>query len=531
MVNKRVFVGNAPRSRQVKVAKPDTVNKAGGAAYALSSESALAQYAVTGTFAGTFYANADAQLERTKELASNCSSQFIAKLAVYARESGKMKDMPAYLLATLAAREEIDLLHKVFPRVINNAKLLCNFVQIIRSGVTGRRSFGTSIKRLIQNWLTSRTGIQLYNASIGHANPSLADVIRMVHPRPQDQYQQATLSYLLGKTCTTSDLPVQVQILEQLKNGSGTVIPNVPFRALTNIKLNVAQWQHIALTMPWDTLRQNLNSLHRKGVFCDSEFNQNIADKLADAAEVRKNNVFPYQLMTAYQNTEDIPAVIRNALQMAMEVACENVPVLAGKTLIAVDVSGSMKNSITGSRPGTTSVTRCVDVAALIATALLRTNQDALVLAFDAAGWGRTGRDKLIDGVYLPRLNPSDPVMTNANRLASYGGGATDVALPFQYLSTVGEVYDNVILISDNESWSGICAGANMAWNTYAGMHKGAKLINIDIQPSDSTQVPDYDGRVLNVGGWSDAVFNMMSEFFTRGNTKSFVDVINEVQL
>ena len=46
----------------------DVVNSAGGEAYSLSAEAALAQFACTGIFSDTFYVLADKQLDQVKEL-------------------------------------------------------------------------------------------------------------------------------------------------------------------------------------------------------------------------------------------------------------------------------------------------------------------------------------------------------------------------------------------------------------------------------------------------------------------------------
>ena len=57
-----------------------------------------------------------------------------------------MKDMPALLTAVVAARD-VRLFDRVFDRVIDTPRMLRTFVQIIRSGATGRRSFGTAPRR------------------------------------------------------------------------------------------------------------------------------------------------------------------------------------------------------------------------------------------------------------------------------------------------------------------------------------------------------------------------------------------------
>ena len=82
-------------------------------AYALTPKQALAQYAATGCLGATFYADAEEQLAKVLELCEKVEAEFVAKTAVYARERGLMKDMPALLLAVLAAKD-VRLLASVF---------------------------------------------------------------------------------------------------------------------------------------------------------------------------------------------------------------------------------------------------------------------------------------------------------------------------------------------------------------------------------------------------------------------------------
>src|SRR3712207_9177002 len=86
--------------------KADTVNEAGGLAYELSPKAALAQYAATGCFSHTFYADASEQLEKVLALAKDLDADFVAKTAIFAREKGYMKDMPALLVAVLLTKDK-----------------------------------------------------------------------------------------------------------------------------------------------------------------------------------------------------------------------------------------------------------------------------------------------------------------------------------------------------------------------------------------------------------------------------------------
>src|SRR5271155_4848944 len=93
MANKTLFKSLAG----LFVRPVDTTNEAGGAAYKLSPKAALGQYAATGCLNATFYASAEEQLQTILNLCRmpEVEPEYIARLALYARTKGHMKDVPA----------------------------------------------------------------------------------------------------------------------------------------------------------------------------------------------------------------------------------------------------------------------------------------------------------------------------------------------------------------------------------------------------------------------------------------------------
>jgi len=499
----------------------DTVNEAGGQAYKLSDKAALAQYAMTGCLNGTYYATDKDQLKKVLELSKKVSPEYLAKLAVYSRQKGLMKDMPAVLAAVVAGRAP-ELLAKIFPKVIDNPKMLRNFVQIIRSGATGRKSLGTRPKKLIQAYLENLTDEQLFKADVGN-DPSLEDIIKLVHPRPLNKNRNAMYAYLLDKEYNRNDLSPLVRQFQDFKKDMTGEIPDVPFQMLTALPLTKDHWKKIADHATWTQVRMNLNTFARHGVLEDNKLVSVLADKLADPDQIRRAKVFPYQLFTAFKNIDEkVPMKLNLALQKAAEVACENIPEINGKVYVMVDVSGSMSSPVTGYRSTVTSKTTCVDVAALVAAAILRKNPEAKVMPFDTR-------------VHNAKMNPMDSIMTNAAYLAKFGGGGTSCSLPLEQLNHIGAKGDLVIYVSDNESWvdSGrYRSTATMeAWQKFKKRNPHAKLVCIDIQPYDTTQAGDRED-ILNVGGFSDQVFDVIARFVELGNNKDlWVKTIESVEL
>jgi 60 kDa SS-A/Ro ribonucleoprotein len=496
-------------------------NEAGGLAYARRPEAALALFAATGCLNSTFYASDEEQLEQALALCAQVEPGFVARTAIYARQVAHMKDMPALLLASLTTRDG-EALAKAFPRVVDNGRMLRNFVQIVRSGRVGRKSLGSLPKRLVRQWLEQASVEAIVQAAIG-AQPSLADVIRMVHPKPADAARQALYAWVIGKPFDVAALPAKLQAYEAFKKVAVGELPDLPFQYYTSLRLNASHWKSLARNASWQTLRMNLNTFARNGVFADPALVAELARKLRDPEQVRRARVFPYQLLMTYTAaSNDVPTKIREALQDAMEVATRQVPKLEGNVVVAVDVSGSMGSPVTGHRKGATTAVRCVDVAALVAACVQRTNPEARVLPFDT-------------DVRDVRLNPRDSVMTQARQLAKLCGGGTSVSSPLARLNKEGADVDLLVLVSDNESWKDTRTGGATEtmrqWAQIKARCPQAKLVCIDLQPVATSQTVER-ADVLHVGGFSDAVFDLLAVFAAEGaDSPRWVEKIASIEL
>jgi len=515
MANKNLFKSIAGAF----IPATNAVNEANAPAYELSPKQMLAQYAATGCLNTTYYAGADEQLATVVELCRRVEPEFIAKTAVFARKRGHMKDMPALLCAVLAVRDR-ELLATVFPQVIDNGRMLRTFVQILRSGVVGRRSLGTAPRRLVREWLDRQGDAELFAASVGQS-PSIADIVKMVHPKPKTASRTALYGYLIDRDHDANALPDVVRNFEAYKAGETRQMPEVPFQMLTALDLGTKEWTTIARNAPWQMTRMNLNTFARHGVFDQSGMPRLVANRLRDRTTISKARAFPYQLMIAYRMAdESVPAIVRDALEDAMEIATHNVPAFPGKVYVLPDVSGSMGSPVTGHRKGSTTAVRCIDVAALVAASILRRNREAEVLPFE-------------HGVVSLRLSPRDSIMTNAQKLASIGGGGTNCSAPLALLNKRKATGDLVVFVSDNESWMDAGRGRGTAtmteWAAFKKRNPNARLVCIDVQPYGTTQAAERDD-ILNIGGFSDQVFDVIAEFAAgRLDSDHWVGVIEKV--
>ena len=548
MANKTLF-----SSIKSILPRTNTVNEAGGRAYAFAPKHALAQMAATGCFNGVFYASAQNQLDEMRKLIDQVDDDvFLAKLAVYARERAFMKDMPAALLVVLSKRDT-ELMHRVFDRVVDNGRILRTMFQMIRSGQFGRTSLSSSLQRAFRRWLNEASVGKLLSASIGN-DPSLRDILRMARPTPVDNGRRALFGWLTDKglekwaPATEADLPAQVQSLIAYRQAETAELQaliagdlKVRWDLLADSARGPLVWKAIARQMGPQALRMNLNTLLRHEVLSDRAMVDYVAGRLSDADDIRRSRQFPYQFLAAYLNaSSEVPHQIKAALHEAAEIACGNIPELPGPVIIGLDTSGSMSMSVTGWRGrGATSKMRCVDVAALFAAAILRRNPDSMVIPFDTRA-------------YDARIDPSDSILSLSERLAKYGGGGTDCSIPLRVANTTysHRAFAGAVLVSDNESW--VYSGQPLGYGRYgstgvmtewqrfvANQRKllpqaqtargGPKLVCIDIQPYGTTQAPERDD-ILNIGGFSDAVFNVVAAYLN-DDANRFVAEVESVEL
>lgn len=541
MANKSLF-----SSSTSTLPRADSFNEAGGRAYRFSAKHALAQMAATGCFNGVFYASAQTQLGEMRTLIDQVDDNlFLAKLAVYARERAYMKDMPAALLAVLSKRDTA-LLHRIFDRVVDNGRVLRTVFQMVRSGQFGRKGLSSSLQRAFQKWLNEASIGKLLSASIGN-DPSLRDILRMARPTPKNNAQRALYGWLTDKEiekwapATEADLPAEVHALIAYRQADSAEMQalilgdlSVRWDLLADAAKGPIVWKGIARQMGPQALRMNLNTLLRHEVFQNGNDKQDlemvdyVAARLMDAEEIRRSRQFPYQYLAAYLNASgDVPQKIKTALHQAAEIACGNIPELPGPVIIGLDTSGSMSCPATGYRGGGTSAMRCVDVAALFAAAILRKNPESVIVPFDTRA-------------YDVHVDPSDSILSLSERLAKFGGGGTNCSIPLKTANTKfkDRALAGCVLVSDNQSWVGTGRNGSTAvmteWQKFLQNQKQfgisePKLVCIDIQPYGSTQAPERDD-ILNIGGFSDAVFHVVSSYLS-GDSARFVSEVESIEL
>ncbi|MEM7585001.1 MAG: hypothetical protein AAF560_16525 [Acidobacteriota bacterium] len=182
-----------------------------------------------------------------------------------------------------------------------------------------------------------------------------------------------------------------------------------------------------------------------------------------------------------------------------------------------------MHSPVTGFRKGSSTAVRCIDVAALVAAAVVRKNPRTRVIPFS-------------DDVVSATLNPRARVMHNAQLLASLPSGGTNCSAPLRFLNRKRAKGDLIIYVSDNQSWvdsqwGGRGTATLAEWTKFKHRNREARMACIDIQPYTATQAPERHD-ILNIGGFSDQVFKLLDDFAEGRTEKGYwVRQIDSIEL
>jgi 60 kDa SS-A/Ro ribonucleoprotein len=511
-MNKQTFAVTNPNT------KHDTVNSEGAPAFSLKGKELLVSLAVNGFLNGTFYKSADQVVDNLKDAVNNVSPEFAAKTAIYARKKGAIKDAPAYIMAQLSTSQNMPLVSRTFGKVINNGRMIRNYVQVIRSGKVGRKSLGSGPKRLVKNWIMTRTDEQLLYDSIGN-DPSLKDLILLSHPKTKGR--DATFKYILGhKVENREELPRIVLELENARQGNPNVdwelLASLDFRLVDNIPhLPETFWNFWATKCSWTTLRMNLNTLERNGVFKVLSNVNLIAKRLADKDEIVKANPFPFQIYAAYANQNNLPPAIVRSLKKAFEISMKAFNMaLPSFGVILIDESGSMASPVTGFTGRKDSSNTCSEVAALFGACFAKNIHSPRIFSFDT-------------GIREHNVSVTDDPLAFARGFK--GGGGTDTKLALTTVLNMPVIPDFIYLVSDNEGWvgEGRYTNSNELMKKIIKMNPNIKIVLHNLVPGTTTP-KSSNKNVMNIGGFTNEIFENIVAFVN--NENSVTKMIQEIE-
>jgi hypothetical protein len=277
----------------------------------------------------------------------------------------------------------------------------------------------------------------------------MADVIELVHPQPRDERQSALFRYLLDRrherTIETAGVPMidASLALDRMPVDERRAVLGEPDRlAAAGVTwerlsgwlqgpMDRAAWEAVIPSMGYMALLRNLRNFEEakvgRGVL------KAVADRIEDPEAVAASKQLPIRFYSAWAATDSMR--FGPALEQALELSLGSVPALPGRTLILVDVSGSM-----GGQWSRSSAVRWWQIAALFGTALATRAEDAEVYAYSGAA-------------HRMKLKPTTSVLRAIPRFVKWdgamGGTRTLTVLADRY-----DGHDRVVIVTDEQAFT-----------------------------------------------------------------------------
>lgn len=238
-----------------------------------------------------------------------------------------------------------------------------------------------------------------------------------------------------------------------------------------------------------------------------------LVPQIENEVAIKKSLVFPYQIYCSWKNYGIRNISIDAALDRAFRIACGNMPKMDGRTVIVLDVSGSMEDKLSSN----SSLTLKEVGAVYAATMFVNCNADFIKFGNKAK--------KL-------KLNKLDSIFNLVEKMYANDncGYGTDIVPAFRLMN---EKYDRIFLVSDMQIMSK--NGSGWYWghentgvetyNEYCKIYKcHPHMYSFDLA-NYSTQVENPNNpRIHLLTTLNDTLFKMLP-YIENGN--SLVDYIN----
>jgi TROVE domain len=189
-------------------------------------------------------------------------------------------------------------------------------------------------------------------------------------------------------------------------------------------------WTAVIPSMGIMALTRNLRNFDDAGV--PDEVAAQVAGKLTNPEVIARSRMFPFRFLAAYRTAPSLRWAY--PLEQALSLSLANVPALPGRTLILVDRSGSMFDTVSAK-----SGLNRADTAALFGSALAVRSEHA-----DLAEFGTTSQ--------VVRFSRSESVLNVVGRFSNRGGTNTADAVR-RHLRP--KFHNRAVILTDEQAWAG----------------------------------------------------------------------------
>lgn len=463
----------------------NTSNQAGGLAFSESPKTELTSILLTSQLEDQFYRTAQQTADRLRELIAQATDKgFVAKAAIYARNEAGMRSVSHLVAGELARSVKGEkwtryFYDKVVRRPDDVLEILAYYLSQYGSPIPNslKKGLGAALARFDE--------YQISKYRRDSAELKLVDAVNLLHPPHSEPLRKLVRGELRPP-----------ETWEVKLTQAGAMAAN---EEQAEVRKSAA-WEDLIRSrkLGYFALLRNLRNILEQAPQVVDE----VLRLLVDENLIRKSLVLPFRYLSALDALEAVSlpraGEVVEALSEAVDKATANVPRFEGRTLVALDGSGSMQG-------------RPLKVGSLFASVLVKANlADLIVFSNDAR--------------YLT-VNRRDSTLTLAKAIAAKAPkGGTNFHAIFQ---TANRSYDRIVILSDMQGWIGTHA-PTQAFEDYKQRYRALpKVYSFDLQGYGTLQFPERD--VFCLAGISDKTLETLK--FLESDKSALIARIEAISL
>lgn len=532
-------------------------NNAGGYTFTLDDNARLRRFLTLGVDGGTYYASAPELVKDNAgvvaRMAATDPETLVSTIVDVSTRGAAPRQNPALFALAYAAAipESAPAALAALPLVARTGTHLLLFAAYVEQF----RGWGRGLRRAVANWYLDRDPDAVAYQAVKYRQRngwSHRDLLRLAHPKPADAATRATFDWI-ARNSVTDQTPALIHAFTEAQAATDRATwvrlirdSDLSWEMLPDTALAAPEvWAALLDSgLPQTALLRQLPRLTRLGLLPDTGgHTTEVVEQLTDPDRLRHARVHPVNVLTAQRTyaagkswrgtSEWTPSRrVVDALDAAFYQAYGNITPAGRRTLLALDVSGSMAMGSIGGSPLTPR-----EASAALALVQLATEPQATTVGF-TAGHPRPPRMGLrrykasadgrlggfinrnpyragSSGEHLtpldisPRQRLDDAIRTVSN--LPFGG--TDCALPMSYAMDRELEFDTFVIYTDNETWAGQIHPFHALREYRERSGIAAKLVVVGMTATQFTIADPADGGMLDVAGFDAAVPNLISEF------------------
>ncbi len=541
---------NTRRAAQTVQADPRQVkNAAGGYTFVVDDWARVHRFLTLGSDGGTYYTSAADLTKDNAEVIFRAAAtdplELVRRIVDVSTRGRAPKQNPAlFALAIAAAAEDADgrrAAMAALPQIARTGSHLFTFAKYVEQF----RGWGPALKRGVADWYLNRPVDRLAYQVVKYRQRedwTHRDLLRLAHPLTTDPARRALFDFItrgsLGPTLEAVEagavdpgpgLPAIVEDFTAARNttfvsdwveiigrGNGLSWEMLPDAALGRSEV----WEALLHQgIPQTALMRQLPRLTRLGLATGATGTL-IASQLQDADRLKGGRVHPINVLVAArtyasgrsargEGTWTPMAKITDALDAAFYNAYGAVEPSGKRTLLALDISGSMAASAISGMP-----LSAREASAALALVTAATESDYRIVGFTGSNDGyRITSTALSDLDISPRRRLDD----NIRAVSGLPMGSTDCALPMVWALKNRVEIDTFHIYTDNDTWIGSIHPHQALREYREKMGIPARLVVVSMTGTRHSIADPADPGQLDVSGFDSAVPQLLADF-SRGD-------------